>query len=205
MQRWKRLLLHDAGARFTEDVATLNAGERRSEILPQRLKQCRIHKHLYRLAAEYGSTCTYSAAIESQLTAEGLSSAERAGVERKIAHGFIRDALSPDSERGDLPPRNFIERFLRGQGLTVSAQTLEETYRDCAKTRANIEAYMAGLYEAAATFDPGFAKTMVHAQLPIVRDFDGAHWPLPAYAMGDRVEQGQFTVEITDEAIFVHV
>jgi hypothetical protein len=66
-------LLHDADARFAEDVAMLNAPQPRSEILPQRLKQCRIHKQLYGLAAEYGSTCTYSTAIESRLIAEGLS------------------------------------------------------------------------------------------------------------------------------------
>ena len=204
MQRWRHLLLHDADARFAEDVATLNAPQRRNETLPQRLKQCRIHKQLYGLAAEYGSNCTYSTAIESQLVAEGLSPAELAGVQRKIAQGFIRDALSPDGRRGDLPPRNFIERFLRAQGLTVSAQTLEETYRECARSRANAEAYMAALYEAAIS-DPEFAKTMVTVQLPIVREFDGARWPEPAYSVGDRIEKGQFTVEITDEAIFVRV
>ena len=190
MQRWRRLLLHDADARFAEDVATLNTRQPYSEILPQRLKQCRIHKQLYRLAAEYGSTCTYSTAIESQLIAEGLSPSELAGVQRKIAHGFIRDALSPDSKVGDLPPRNFVERFLRAQGLAVSAQTLEETYRECAKSRADTEAYMAGLYEAAIS-NPEIAKTMVAVQLPIVREFDGARWPEPAYSVGDRIEKGQ--------------
>jgi hypothetical protein len=204
MQRWRRLLLHDANARFAEDVATLNARERRSEILPQRLKQCRIYKQLYGLAAEYGSSCTYSPAIESQLIAEGLTPAELAGVQRKVAQGFIRDALSPDGKRGDLPPRNFVERFLSAQGLPVSAQTLEETYRECARSRANTEAYMAALY-GAANSDPEFAKTMVTVQLPIVRKFDGAQWSEPAYSVGDRVEKGQFTVEITDEAIFVRV
>ena len=204
MQRWKHLLLLDANARFAEDVATLNARQRGSEILPQRLKQCRIHKQLYGLAAEYGSGCTYSAAIQSQLIAEGLNPAELAGIQRRIAHGFIRDALSPDCKRGDLPPRNFVERFLRAQGLAVSAQTLEETYRECARSRVSIEAYMVGLYEAAIS-DPEFAKTMVTVQLPIVREFDGAQWPEPAYSVGDRIEKGQFTVEITDEAIFVRV
>jgi len=204
MQRWKHLLLLDANARFAEDVATLNARQRGSEILPQRLKQCRIHKQLYGLAAEYGSGCTYSAAIQSQLIAEGLNPAERAGIQRRIAHGFIRDALSPDGKRGDLPPRNFIERFLRAQGLAVSAQTLEETYRECARSRASIEAYMVGLYEAAIS-DPEFAKTMVTVQLPIEREFDGTQWSEPAYSAGDRIEKGQFTVEITDEAIFVRV
>ena len=182
----------------------MNSRHRGSEILPQRLKQCRIHKQLYGLAAEYGSSCTYSAAIQSQRVAEGLNPAELAGIQRRIAHGFIRDALSPDRKRGDLPPRNFIERFLRAQGLTVSAQTLEETYRECARSRANAEAYMAALYEAAIS-DPEFAKTMVTVQLPIVREFDGARWSEPAYSVGDRIEKGQFTVEITDEAIFVRV
>ena len=63
---------------------------------------------------------------------------------------------------------------------------------------------MAALYEAAIS-DPEFAKMMVTVQLAIVRHFDGAQWPEPAYSVGDRVEKGRFTVEITDEAIVVRV
>jgi hypothetical protein len=63
---------------------------------------------------------------------------------------------------------------------------------------------MVGLYEAAIS-DPEFAKTMVTVRLPIVREFDDAQWPEPAYSVGDRIEKGQFTVEVTDEAIFVRV
>jgi hypothetical protein len=61
-----------------------------------------------------------------------------------------------------------------------------------------------GLYKVAVS-DPEFAKTRVRVQLPIVREFDGAKWSEPAYAVGDRIERGQFSVEITDEAIIVHV
>lgn len=204
MQRWRCLLLHDANARFAEDVSVLNAQQRCGEILAQRLKQCRIHEQLYSLAAEFGSTCTYSTAIETQLIGKGLNPSQLAGVRRKIQQGFIRDALSPDGNRGDLPPRNFVERFLRAQGLAVSPQTLEETYRACAKSRADTEAYMAALYEAAIS-DPELAKRMATVQLPIVREFDGAKWSEPAYSVGDRIEKGQFTVEITDEAIFVRL
>jgi hypothetical protein len=204
MQRWKCLLQHDADARFAEDIAVLTANQHRDEILEQRLKQCRIHKYLYSLAAEHGSACTYTAAIEEQLIAEGLSPSELAGVRRKIEQGFIRDALSPDGKRGDLPPRKFVERFLRAQGKATTAINLERTYRQCARSRANTEAYMVGLYKVAVS-DPEFAKTRVRVQLPIVREFDGAKWSEPAYAVGDRIERGQFSVEITDEAIIVHV
>ena len=204
MQRWKCLLLHDADARFAEDLAVLATNQLRDEVLAQRLKQCRIHKYLYSLSAEHGSACTYTTAIEEQLIAEGLGPAELAGVRRKIEQGFIRDALSPDGKRGDLPPRKFAERFLRAQGKATTAINLERTYRQCARSRANTEAYMVGLYKMAVS-DPEFAKTRVRVQLPILREFDGAKWSEPAYAVGDRIERGQFSVEITDEAIIVRV
>jgi predicted amino acid dehydrogenase len=88
MQRWKCLLLHDADARFAEDLAVLATNQLRDEVLAQRLKQCRIHKYLYSLSAEHGSACTYTTAIEEQLIAEGLSPAELAGVRRKIERAY---------------------------------------------------------------------------------------------------------------------
>ena len=168
----------------------------------QRLKQCKIHKFLYGLASEHGSTCVYTPAVEEQLIAEGLTTSELAGVRHKIEQGFIRDALSPDGQLGDLPPRKFIERFLRAQGNAATPKNLERTYRQCARLRANTEAYMAGLYEVAIS-DPDFAKTKVRVQLPIVRAFDGAKWSEPAYAAGDRIEKGQISVEISGEDITV--
>lgn len=204
MQRWKCLLQHDADARFAEDISVLTTNEHRGEILEQRLKQCRIHKYLYSLAAEHGAACTYNTEIEEQLIAEGLNPSELARVRRKIEQGFIRDALSPDGKRGDLPPRKFVERFLRAQGKTTTAINLERTYRQCARSRANTEAYMTGLYKVTVP-DPEIARTRVRVQLPIAREFDGAKWSEPAYAIGDRIERGQFSVEITDEAIIVRV
>jgi hypothetical protein len=202
MQRWKCLLQHDADARFAEDIAELTTNQARSEILSQRLKQCKIHKYLYSLAAEHGSACVYTAAVEEQLIAEGLTTSELAGVRRKIEQGFIRDALSPDGILGDLPPRKFVERFLVAQGIAVTPKNLERTYQQCARSRANTEAYMAGLYQLAIS-DPDFAKTKVRVQLPIVRAFDGAKWSEPAYASGDRVARGQISVEISGEDIIV--